>query len=139
MASTELVGPAGARDHRWLARPVRDAELVAAYRANALVDAHRDDPKFGYRFLIDEAHEASDPTTVGSVVTSALADAALCQRQKRTFNATPANPIEAKAGTCRQDVMDELHAASRPLTSGINPPVRGRSSRSQRAVRSNLI
>ncbi len=44
--------------YRWLARPVGDAELVAAYRANALVDAHRDDPEFGYRFLVDEARAA---------------------------------------------------------------------------------
>ncbi|WP_143728206.1 IS3 family transposase [Micromonospora cremea] len=44
--------------YRWLARPVGDAELVAAYRANALVDAHRDDPEFGYRFLVDEARTA---------------------------------------------------------------------------------
>ncbi len=26
-----------------------------AYRANALFDAHREDPEFGYRFLADEA------------------------------------------------------------------------------------
>ena len=41
--------------YRWLAQPVGQAELVAAHRANALVDAHRDDPEFGYRFLVDEA------------------------------------------------------------------------------------
>jgi transposase InsO family protein len=41
--------------YRWLARPVTDAELVEAYRANTLFDAHRDDPEFGYRFLVDEA------------------------------------------------------------------------------------
>jgi Transposase and inactivated derivatives len=35
--------------YRWLANPVTDAELVEAYRANALFDAHRDDPEFGYR------------------------------------------------------------------------------------------
>ena len=29
-----------------------------AYRANALFDAHRDDPEFGYRFLADEARDA---------------------------------------------------------------------------------
>ncbi|WP_454345537.1 transposase [Streptomyces canus] len=29
-----------------------------AYRANALFDAHRDDPEFGYRFLADEARGA---------------------------------------------------------------------------------
>lgn len=44
--------------YRWLARPVTDAELVEAYRANALFDAHRDDPEFGYRFLLDEARDA---------------------------------------------------------------------------------
>ena len=43
---------------RWLARPVTDAELAAAYRADALFDAHRDDPGFGYRFLADEARAA---------------------------------------------------------------------------------
>ena len=41
--------------YRWLAAPVTDAELEEAYRANALFDAHRDDPEFGYRFLVDEA------------------------------------------------------------------------------------
>ena len=44
--------------YRWLAGPVTDAELEEAYRANALFDAHRDDPEFGYRFLVDEAKEA---------------------------------------------------------------------------------
>ena len=44
--------------YRWLARPVSDAELAEAYLANALFDAHRDDPEFGYRFLADEARAA---------------------------------------------------------------------------------
>jgi putative transposase len=47
--------------YRWLANPVTDAELTAAYRANALFDAHRDDPEFGYRFLLDEARTAGEP------------------------------------------------------------------------------
>ncbi len=46
--------------YRWLASPVNDAELVEAYRANALFDAHSDDPEFDYRFLIDEALEAGE-------------------------------------------------------------------------------
>ncbi|WP_416475830.1 hypothetical protein [Streptomyces sp. LKA04] len=41
--------------YRWLAAPATDTELAAAYRANAPFDAHRDDPKFGHRFLADEA------------------------------------------------------------------------------------
>ncbi|WP_245548373.1 IS3 family transposase [Gordonia araii] len=48
--------------YRWLVNPVTDAELTAAYRANALFDAHREDPEFGYRFLAGEA-----ATTVGAM------------------------------------------------------------------------
>jgi transposase InsO family protein len=44
--------------YRWLEQPVTAAELDEAYLANALFDAHRDDPEFGYRFLADEAREA---------------------------------------------------------------------------------
>jgi transposase InsO family protein len=46
--------------YRWLAKPVTDAELARAYRADALFDAHRDDPEFGYRFLADEARQAGE-------------------------------------------------------------------------------
>jgi putative transposase len=41
--------------------PVPDTDLVEAYRANALFDAHRDDPEFGYRYLADEAEAAGQP------------------------------------------------------------------------------
>jgi len=44
--------------YAWLAKPVTDAELAEAYLANALFDAHRDDPEFGYRFLTDEVRDA---------------------------------------------------------------------------------
>ena len=44
--------------YRWLANPVTPAELERAHRANALFDAHRDDPEFGYRYLAEEAHDA---------------------------------------------------------------------------------
>lgn len=46
---------------RWLANPVTTAELVEAYRANALFDAHRDNPEYGRRFLVDEARDAAQP------------------------------------------------------------------------------
>jgi hypothetical protein len=49
-----------------VARPVTDAELRRAYLAHAILDAHRDDPEFGYRFLADEIRDggqaASDRT-----------------------------------------------------------------------------
>ncbi|MDF4249558.1 IS3 family transposase [Streptomyces sp. WMMB303] len=46
--------------YRWLSQPVTDAEVTVAYRANALFDAHRDDPEFGYRFLAGEAETAGE-------------------------------------------------------------------------------
>ncbi|MEU5334472.1 IS3 family transposase [Streptomyces asoensis] len=44
--------------YHWLDKPVADAVLEQAYRANALFDAHRDDPEFGYPFLADEARSS---------------------------------------------------------------------------------
>lgn len=49
--------------YRWLENPITTAELDEAYRANALFDAHRDDPEFGYRFLVDEARDAGELMT----------------------------------------------------------------------------
>ncbi|GAA4294272.1 hypothetical protein [Mycobacterium paraffinicum] len=40
-----------------LTAPATEAEMAEAYRANALFDAHRDDPEFGYRFLVAEARD----------------------------------------------------------------------------------
>ncbi len=52
--------------YRWLAEPVTERELDRAHLANAIFDAHRDDPEFGYRFLADEirdgGHRACDRT-----------------------------------------------------------------------------
>jgi len=44
--------------YAWLAEPVTAAELDEAYLANAIFDAHREDPEFGYRFLADEVRDA---------------------------------------------------------------------------------
>ncbi|MET7319590.1 IS3 family transposase [Streptomyces sp. NPDC005549] len=46
--------------YRWLASPVTDSEVTGAYRANVLFDAHRDDPEFGHRLLLDEARAAGE-------------------------------------------------------------------------------
>jgi len=46
--------------YRWLAHPITSSEVVEAYRANALFDAHRDDPEFGHRLLADEARDAGE-------------------------------------------------------------------------------
>src|SRR5437763_13591542 len=52
--------------YRWLAEPVTDAEWVAAHRANALFDAHREDPEVGYRVLVDEARDEGQAMAEGS-------------------------------------------------------------------------
>ncbi|UIJ35081.1 IS3 family transposase [Allobranchiibius sp. GilTou73] len=44
--------------YRWRTAPVTGGEVAWAYRANALFDAHRDDPVFGYRYLHEEAGDA---------------------------------------------------------------------------------
>ncbi len=49
---------AGRPYYRWLAAPVSDALLAEAYLANSVFDAHRDDPEFGDRFLINEVRDA---------------------------------------------------------------------------------
>lgn len=46
--------------YRWLKQQVTPSELVEAHRANALFDAHRDDPEFGSRFLAAEARTAGE-------------------------------------------------------------------------------
>ncbi|WME23762.1 transposase [Brachybacterium sp. GU-2] len=46
--------------YRWRKQQITQAELIEAYRANALLDAHVDDPEYGYRFLVDEAAEAGE-------------------------------------------------------------------------------
>jgi putative transposase len=57
--------------YRWLATPVTTSELTRAYRADALFDAHRDDPEFGYRFLVDEAAANGQPMTARTAWRSA--------------------------------------------------------------------
>jgi putative transposase len=44
--------------YRWRAIPVSDADRQEAHLVNAIFDAHRDDPEFGYRFLADEVRDA---------------------------------------------------------------------------------
>ena len=45
----------------WLSAPVTERDLTQAYRANALHDAHLEDPEFGYRFLADQAKTLGEP------------------------------------------------------------------------------
>ncbi|GAB2752616.1 hypothetical protein GCM10027174_29710 [Salinifilum aidingensis] len=40
--------------HRWRRQPVTSTEHRQAQVANAVFDAHRDDPEFGYRLLANQ-------------------------------------------------------------------------------------
>src|SRR6478609_6717872 len=55
--SCRVLGLARQPYYRWLAAPVTATDRQEAYRANALFDAHCDDPEFGYRLLVDEARD----------------------------------------------------------------------------------
>src|SRR5699024_11539318 len=46
--------------YRWRNQQVTESEWLEAYRANALLDVHLDDPEFGYRFLVGEAAETGE-------------------------------------------------------------------------------
>ncbi|MEX5277893.1 hypothetical protein [Kocuria sp. CPCC 205261] len=46
--------------YRWRTQQVTASDLVEVFRVNALSDAHRDDPEFGYRFLAGEAEAAGE-------------------------------------------------------------------------------
>ncbi len=52
--------------YAWLECPVTDAEWIEAHLADAIFDAHREDPEFGYRLLFDEVsadgHQVSERT-----------------------------------------------------------------------------
>ena len=56
-ATCGVLGFARQPFYRWRHRPVGERSLLQAHRLNALVDAHRNDPQFGYRFLAKEARK----------------------------------------------------------------------------------
>jgi transposase InsO family protein len=55
--SCRVLKLARAAYYRWLNTPFTDGQLDEAWLANAIFDAHRDDPEFGYRFLADEVRQ----------------------------------------------------------------------------------
>jgi putative transposase len=48
--------------YKWQSNPCSDRDRADAEVTNLLVDAHREDPEFGYRFLADELEAAGVPT-----------------------------------------------------------------------------
>ena len=66
--SCRVLGLARQPYYRWLEEPIVDSQLDEAYLANAIHDAHRDDPEFGYRFLADEVRHHDDHAEVSDRV-----------------------------------------------------------------------
>ena len=66
--SCRVLGLARQPYYRWLDTPIVDSQLDEAYLANAICDAHRDDPEFGYRFLADEVRQLDDHAEVSDRV-----------------------------------------------------------------------
>lgn len=58
VVSCRVLGLCRRQYYRWLAAPVTESEWDHALIANAVFDAHLDDPEFGYRFLVDEVRAA---------------------------------------------------------------------------------
>ena len=81
--------------YRWLTNPVTTAELVEAYRANALFDAHRDGPEYGHRFLVDEARDGGQPMARRTAwrICSANGWFSVFSKKHRGKNTRPGPPV----------------------------------------------
>ena len=53
--------------YKWQASPICGRDLDDAHLTNAIVDIHRDDPEFGYRFISDELERAGHEVGEGRV------------------------------------------------------------------------
>ena len=53
--------------YKWRRSPVCARDIDDAHVVNAIVDIHRDDPEFGYRFIFDELEQAGHPVGEGRV------------------------------------------------------------------------
>ena len=114
--------------YAWLKRPVSPRDLADAYLTNALIDAHGDDPEFGYRLLADELDRLGDGVGERRVWR-------LCSQQK-LWSATVRKGRHGSGKTPGPAVHDDhVHrdfTAGRPNqvwltdTRRANPPVKGR-------------
>jgi putative transposase len=92
--SCRVLGLARAPFYRWLESPFTDTQLDEAWLANAIFDAHRDDPEFGYRFLADEIRH-DHPTVSDRVVWRICRDHRWCSvfgKPKRGKGSKPGTP-----------------------------------------------
>jgi putative transposase len=69
-----VLGHSSRAYYAWLANPVSKRDLEDAYLTNALIDAHGDDPEFGYRLLADELERAGHDVGERRVCAPVLAE-----------------------------------------------------------------
>jgi transposase InsO family protein len=86
--------------YAWRAQPVTERDWSDAHVINALVDAHGDDPEFGYRFLADELERAGHELGERRVWR-------LCSQQ-RLWSTTTRQGRRGKAGRPGVAVHDDL-------------------------------
>jgi transposase-like protein len=90
--------------YRSLDQPVTDGQLDEAWLANAIFDAHEDDPEFRYRFLADEVRFADHDVSVRPAPrrASAPACAQSSSHAARPLRIRQPEPHSAKCrGWCR--------------------------------------
>src|SRR3954465_69130 len=95
--------------YRWLATPITPSEFTRAHRADALFDAHRDDPEFGYRFLVDEAAASGQPmaTRTAWAICAANRWWSVFGKSRRGKGGRPGPPVH-------DDRVNRVFAASAP-------------------------
>ena len=103
--------------YRWLENPITTAELDEAYRTNALFDAHRDDPEFGYRFFVDKARDAGElmtPRTAWKICSSNSWWSVFGKRKSGTKKPGPPVHDDLCAVTDEKDRTRHEFSADRP-------------------------
>lgn len=86
--------------YKWRAKPCSDRDWVDAQLVNAIVDVHRDDPEFGYRFIADELERAGRRVNERRVHR-------LC-REHRIWSTTTKKGRKASGKTPGHPVHDDL-------------------------------
>lgn len=91
-----------------MAKPISDVSLTDAYLTNAAVDAHRNDPVLGYRFIADELAEAGHAVSERRVWR-------LCSQQ-RLFSvfSKKAGPRRRPGPPVHDDLVARRFTATRP-------------------------
>jgi transposase InsO family protein len=96
----EVLGFSRQAFYKWQANPVSNRDWDDAQLVNALVDAHADDPEFGYRFLADELERAGHTASENRAHR-------LC-RQQRIWSTTTRKGLKGSGKTPGPAVHDDL-------------------------------